>query len=88
MCIRDRDVYPNPAMSEFTVELTTNVLVDVATIQLYNIMGELIYNTNTPVNNGLISEHIALENTVPGGLYIVKVLVGNNEYTKQLVIQK
>ncbi len=84
----EMDVYPNPAMSEFTVELAINSLENVATIQLFNIMGELIYNTNSTVKNGLIAEHIALENTVPGGLYIVKVLVGNKEYTKQLVVQK
>jgi len=82
------EVYPNPTMREFTIELTTNSLESVATIQLFNIMGELVYNAEAAVKDGVIAENIALENMVPGGLYIVKVLVGNKEYTKQLVIQK
>ena len=82
------EVYPNPTMNEFTIELATNSLESVATIQLFNIMGELVYNASAGVKDGAVAENIALENTIPSGLYIVKVLVGNKEYTKQLVIQK
>jgi hypothetical protein len=50
-------------------------------------MGEIIYNGNSSIVNNQLLEHIELTE-VPGGVYFVKVLVGNSEFTKQLVVQK
>ena len=57
-------------------------------MQLLNIMGEIVYNNSVSVNNGSIIESIQLNDNVPSGMYIVKVVVDGTEYTKQLVLQK
>ncbi|MBK7037551.1 MAG: hypothetical protein IPH42_14715 [Bacteroidetes bacterium] len=51
-------------------------------------VGEEIYFENVSLINGSLNENISLQNNIPSGLYVVKVLIGNNEFTKQLVIQQ
>jgi hypothetical protein len=51
-------------------------------------VGEEIYFENTTVINGSISERITIPNVIPDGVYIIKVNVGEEEFTSQLIIQK
>ena len=82
------NVYPNPAANNFTVELKTNLIEKSAVIKVFNLIGEEVYFINASVNNGYISERITIQNDIPGGVYIVKVIVGEEEFASQLVIQK
>ena len=68
--------------------MTLNTTASSADMQLLNIMGEIVYNNSVSVNNGSIIESIQLNDNVPSGMYIVKVVVDGTEYTKQLVLQK
>jgi len=80
-------IYPNPSANKFTITVNTNTTELTATIQIFSLIGEEIYMQNASVINGMLTENIALQNNIPSGLYIVKVLIGTQEYTKQLVIQ-
>ena len=82
------NIYPNPAANNFIVELNTTATEIVATIKLFNLIGEEIYFMNATVINGSISERITIQNVIPGGVYIIKVNVGEKEFTSQLIIQK
>ncbi|HRG85788.1 MAG TPA: MopE-related protein, partial [Chitinophagales bacterium] len=82
------DIYPNPTIGEFVIDMTLNTTATSADMQLLNIMGEIVYNNSVSVNNGSINESILLNDNVPSGMYIVKILVDGSEYTKQLVLQK
>ena len=82
------DIYPNPTIGEFVIDMTLNTTATSADMQLLNIMGEIVYNNSVSVNNGSIIESIQLNDNVPSGMYIVKVVVDGTEYTKQLVLQK
>jgi len=82
------DMFPNPTESEFVIELSIITNATSADVQLFNIMGEVVYNNNVSVNNGNISESITLNDAVPAGMYIVKVTVDGKEFTKQLILQK
>ena len=82
------DLYPNPTQSIFDVEVVTNSIATEASLFVLNIVGEQVYGEKVAVTNGLISEQVTMNDAVPAGLYIVKVIVDNKEYTKQLVIQK
>ncbi|MBC8045268.1 MAG: T9SS type A sorting domain-containing protein [Fimbriimonadaceae bacterium] len=82
-------LYPNPALNEFTVVLNTSKTIDQdVMINIYSVVGNLIYAQSAHMINGSISEKVVLVNAIPSGLYIVKVLAGNNEYTQQLLIQE
>ena len=82
------NIYPNPTANNFTIELNTTTKELVATIKIFNMVGEEIYFENVSLINGSLNENISLQNNIPSGLYVVKVLIGNNEFTKQLVIQQ
>ena len=82
------DMFPNPTESEFVIELSLNTTAETGTVQLFNIMGEAVYTNSVAVNNGNISESIELNDSVPAGMYIVKVTVEGSEHTKQLILQK
>ncbi|MFI5172070.1 MAG: MopE-related protein [Chitinophagales bacterium] len=80
-------IYPNPASNQFMIELNSGSTATSANIQLFNIVGEEIYSTTVSANAGVIDENISLNNQIPAGLYIVKIIIGDLEFTKQLIIQ-
>lgn len=80
-------VYPNPASNNFTIELFTSSTEETGTIVIVNSIGEIVYSSIASFNNGELNENINL-NTVPSGLYFVKIVAGEKEYTSNLVINK
>ncbi len=81
-------IYPNPASNEFTVDVAITTTETLATIQLFNLMGDVVYNTQASINNGIINEQISLGDQFASGIYLVKVTTGTTELTEQIVIQK
>jgi hypothetical protein len=82
------EIYPNPTVGEFVIDLTLNTSATSADMQLLNIVGEIIYSNTVSVNNGSINESIQLNDNVPSGMYIFNVVVDGKVHTQQLVIQK
>jgi hypothetical protein len=80
------NIYPNPATDDFTVNLTLNnsaggqVFMDI-----YNLVGEVVYTQEFALIDGILSEHIELD--LPGGVYIVNLRTGDDEYMEELIIQ-
>lgn len=69
-------IFPNPATNNFTI---TN-LVDASQVQIYNSLGEIVYqkNVNDPVN---------LEISIPNaGIYFVKVTTEKTIFTKKIIL--
>jgi len=59
-------IYPNPSTTTVTIETTTNKL---CTIQLINLLGEIIYSTpQTPISKIIIDV-----GTLPKGIYIIEL---------------
>lgn len=80
-------VYPNPAANNFTIELLTSSIEQSGTIVILNAIGEIIYSSIAELNDGDLNENINL-NDIPSGLYFVKVIAGDKEFTSNLVINK
>ncbi len=82
-------IYPNPTSSTFNVDLTiTNATENTATIIVYNMIGEVVYQNTASVIDNNMQAQVSLDNVVSGGMYIVKVIAGNKTFEKNVVITK
>jgi hypothetical protein len=76
-------VYPNPAKGNITVEVT-GIASSSFSIQLLNAQGQNLYRATEEVSNGKMSHTISGE-SVPSGIYFVKVSDGTQATVKKLV---
>ena len=81
----DVNVSPNPSNGEFTIdmELISNSNVS---FRVENLVGALVYETQSITIDGAHSETISLGN-VPTGVYFVNIQVGDNNLVKKLIIE-
>jgi hypothetical protein len=73
-------VYPNPTKNQFQIEITNLIQEKLQNIQIYNILGELIFSSNSYVNTIDTSKFSS-------GIYIVKVKFKEFEISKKLIIE-
>ena len=71
-------IYPNPSNSSFKIELASDAKVSIS-----NAIGQLVMNTSI-----LAGTHTILLNDVSEGIYFVKVISGNTQTIKRLVVSK
>ena len=76
-------VYPNPTNGMFTVGLGT--IEGKATCQIVNINGSII---ETREVNADSNSEIVFDCNVNSGVYFVRIISGNNVWTKRVVIEK
>jgi len=74
-------VYPNPTRDWFTVEIAVKPTDLKFSVQIYNLMGEII---NQQWNIGDTRTEFSLGKQ-PNGLYLVRVLVGNEYYIARVI---
>ncbi len=86
--INQISVYPNPVTDDFTVDATIDTDENDAVIELINVIGEVVYAGNAQILNGSINERITLDDSITGGIYIVRIKTGSLGLTKQIMIQK
>lgn len=82
------EIFPNPAVNAFTLNMELHTDALQAQLIMLNMMGEQIYAGSVNITNGTVNQTVTLDASTPAGMYIVKLLVEDAEYTKQLVIQK
>jgi hypothetical protein len=76
-------LYPNPNLGSFFLQINTAIQTELH-LQIFNVMGELIYqeNISTNQNNPIFLEQIS------SGVYFIKLLNQNkDEYNTKLIIQ-
>jgi len=74
------ELYPNPGNGSFTIH-HESLQGDNAMLEIYNLMGELVYKENVVLNQTI---HTNLNN----GIYIVRMTHQDQSYITKLVIQK
>ena len=72
-------IYPNPAKNQFNLDFDSTH-IDINKIQIFNILGEKVFETNT------ISEKITF-GMIPSGMYFVKIISNTFEVTKKLMVE-
>ncbi len=73
-------IYPNPASTQFTIELPSNKPFS---IEIFDLTGKCVKRVNE-LNTG----DVILTGELNAGLYLVKVMVDNNLVVKKITIQK
>jgi len=78
-------VYPNPADNLFNVEMELDELNTDATVTVFNILGEVVYNAQVALFNGTLNTTVDAS-SFTSGAYIVSVSVNGKMYTTNLMI--
>ena len=82
------EVYPNPANDVFNISLAMETIgSEPAILLLTDILGNIVYSENISISNGIYSGKIETSNFA-SGIYNVKIYNSNNQFNKQIVINK
>lgn len=79
-------IYPNPNNGTFNIAVNGIGNASNATIRISNMMGQVVYQANTNLNNGNLN-NISLPN-VATGVYLLQIITAGNTYTSRIDIQK
>lgn len=79
-------VSPNPAAGQFNIRMN-GLTSNKATVAVYNLVGSLVYETDSEISNGTLTKDIQL-NEAANGVYFIKVNADNNTYTQKVIISK
>jgi PKD repeat protein len=78
------ELYPNPNNGNFTVRLS-GLRSGPAVIQVYNLVGELVYEKENESAGSELSDEIYLRD-VSTGLYLVRISSGGQVFTKKIIV--
>jgi PKD repeat protein len=79
-------IYPNPNNGEFFIKMQ-GLKNGTVYINMYDVVGQLIYNENAEVSDGALDKKVNLE-TISKGVYFMKVTSESKSYTKKMIISK
>ena len=78
-------IYPNPANQEFTLAVNLNGKEWIGTIQIFDMMGQKIYEEKIQAQAGIVHEKIDPGN-ISGGMYMIKIIAEGLVFSKPLII--
>lgn len=82
-------IYPNPTDGNFTINLELNNEDEgEAIMQVINMFGQVVVSEKLPVVNGLVQKEVQLKGVAADEMYFVKVIMNDQVYLQQVVIQK
>ena len=82
-------IYPNPAKGQFILSLHSAENINAtAKIQLVDVIGKTVYTDNATMNNGAFQKTIITPSKLSKGIYVVRVIVNNKTYLKEMLIEK
>lgn len=82
-------IYPNPTNGNFTIDLKFGeVLIANASLEVMNILGQVIYTKELSVNGYELMTDVTLDHSLDNGMYWVMVVINDKIFSKQLAIQK
>jgi hypothetical protein len=82
-------VVPNPNKGAFTV--TGNLSGDTdeeVSLEITNMLGQVVYNNKTIAHNGVINEQVQLNNTLANGMYLLNLSSGTDHKVFHFVIEQ
>ncbi len=85
----DIRLIPNPNTGVFSLKgrLADNINEDV-TVEVTDMLGQIVYNSKIPVKNGLINEHIQLSSNLANGMYLLNLHSGSVSSVIHFVVEQ
>jgi len=80
------EVYPNPNQGNFTLNVVSNEKEASAKVTIINMMGQVVSEFNVENNNGVVQTNI--NQSLPEGLYFVRVSIGSELKTVKILVTK
>lgn len=77
-------VYPNPVSNIIRLQMN-NSLSTTVTVQVNDIAGKMFMNQTTTASNGFVNVPVP---TLSNGIYLVKMIVGEEVFTQKVVVVK
>jgi len=85
----DVQLLPNPNKGIFTVKGTLGTTADEeVSLEVTDLLGQVIYNSKVMVHNGEINEKIQLSNTIANGMYILNLRSDSDNKVFHMVIEQ
>ncbi|WP_196888351.1 zinc-dependent metalloprotease [Aureivirga sp. CE67] len=78
------DIYPNPSLDFFNIEMISKSNTEEITIHLYDTRGRLVYNRKSSV----YTNHKIQTDIFNKGFYIIKIFGGGNQFVGKILIAK
>jgi uncharacterized protein YjdB len=80
---------PNPNKGTFTVKGTLgSANNEEVTLEVTDVLGQVIYKNKVTAQNGRINETISLNNTLANGMYMLNIQSGTENKTFHFVIEQ
>ncbi len=78
----DIRVVPNPNKGLFTISGTIGTNDEEVSVEITNMVGQVVYSSGATVHGGRLSENVQMNNTLPNGMYLLNVhtTAGNNVF--------
>jgi len=85
----DFQLVPNPNKGAFTIKGNIGSgNEETVSIQITNMMGQVIYTATTTAHNGLISEQVSLTDVPANGMYLVTIHSANGTSVFHMEIEQ
>jgi len=85
----DVRLVPNPNKGEFTIKGSLGVTTDEeVSIEITDMLGQVIYTGKAMTQNGNINEHIKLNSTLANGMYLLNLRSGSEHSVFHFVIEQ
>ena len=85
----DIRLIPNPNVGTFAIKGTLGTTADEeVTMEVTDILGQVIYKNKVMVHNGLINENVQLSSTLANGMYMMNLRSGSDSKVIHFVIEQ
>lgn len=84
----DIKLLPNPTKGSFMLKGTWNGVGDAVTVEITNMLGQVIYTRAVDIKGGAINERIELNNELSNGMYILNLHSANDTKVFHLVVER
>lgn len=82
-------VYPNPTTGLFTIELNMPLSnEEKVKMRIVNVLGQEVYDKGLVAKNDRIKEVVELDKSLPSGIYILQVTIGNKVENTNMVLAR
>ncbi len=83
--ISNLKVYPNPTDGTFVINGKAKNAIQLS-VNIYNMLGQIVYTNILSVKDGIINEEIRLEN-LSTGIYHLQLLIDKQSYNQKLLVK-